>query len=98
MWTHPGGCAILVRSGTHIRTVLPTTDAVQQLWEAGRWCHATILLGSGRSFLHVASIYATVDNPKAADAALFAVLEELAPLGEVPIILTGDFNIFGITG
>ena len=94
MWSaHAGGCAIAVRSGAPIRCIPPTTDAMKQLWDAGRWCHATIPWGTGRSFLHVASLNAPVDNPKAADAALFAALEELAPLGEVPILLTGDFNL-----
>ena len=94
MWSaHAGGCAIAVRSGTPLRSIPATTDAVKRLWEAGRWCSATIPWGNGRSFLHVASLYAPVDDARAADAALFAALVELAALGEVPILLAGDFNL-----
>ena len=65
----------------------------------GRWCHATIPWGNGRSFLHVASLYAPVDDARAADAALFAALVVmaalvvLAALAKVPILLDGDFNL-----
>ena len=94
MWSaHAGGCAIAVRSGTPLRSIPATTDAVKRLWEAGRWCHATIHWGNWRYFLHVASLYAPVDDAQAADAALFAALVELAALGEVPILLAGDFNL-----
>ena len=94
MWSaHAGGCALAVRSGTPIRGIPPSSQAVQRLWDAGRWCHATIPWGKGRSFLHIASLYAPVDDPPAADAALFAAFAELAPLGEVPILLAGDFNL-----
>ena len=59
LWSaHCGGCAIAVHADTPIRGVPPATDAGRQLWEASRWCHATITWGNGRSFLHVASIYA----------------------------------------
>ena len=90
---HAGGCAIAARAGTPLRALSPTTAAVKQLWEAGRWCHATLPWGTGRSFLHVASLYAPVDDAQAADASIFAALTELAALGEVPILLTGDFNL-----
>ena len=100
MWSaHAGGCAIAVRSGTPLRSIPATTDAVKRLWEAGRWCHATIPWGNWRSFLHVASIYALVDDARAADAAIFAALVVmaalvvLAALAKVPILLAGDFNL-----
>ena len=94
MWSaHAGGCAVAARCGTPVRAVPPATEAVRRLWEAGRWCHATLPWGCGASFLHVASLYAPVNDAKAADAALFAALTELAALGEVPIILAGDFNL-----
>ena len=50
-------------------------------------------LGNWRSFLHVASIYAPEDDARAANAALFAAIVELAAIGEVPILLAGDFNL-----
>ena len=34
-----------------------------------------------------------MDNAQTADAAIFAALAELAALGEVPILLTGGFNL-----
>ena len=64
LWsTHAGGCAVAVRCGTPIRPIPPVSEAVRALWEAGRWCHATIPWGGGSS------------------------------LGEVPILLAGDFNL-----
>ena len=94
MWSaHAGGCVLAVRSGIPIRQIPPATEAVQRLWDAGRWCHASFPWGTGRSFLHVASLYAPVDDPQAADAALYAAFAELAALGEVPILLAGDLNL-----
>ena len=94
MWSaNAVGCAIPVRSGTPIRPIPTTMAAVQRLLEAGRWCHATIPWGCRRSFIHVAPMYAPVDDAQAANADLFAALTQLAALGEVPILLTADFNM-----
>lgn len=93
-----GGVAILVQKTTPSQLVVPKGDLAKGLWESGRWCHATIATGTGRNFLHLISVYGFAHDPtnssnRLNDALLAQVFEEAASLGEVPVVIAGDFNI-----
>ena len=69
-----------------------------KLWDTGRWCHATGPRGSGRHLLHVVSVYGyvgsgTPEEERRNDDLLREVLSVASTLGEVPIVVAGDFNI-----
>ena len=92
-----GGVAVLARRGLPLRLVPPHDDAERMLWETGRWCHATIPYGSGRHLLHLMSVYGYTgsgkpDENRRNDDLLRDVLAVASTLGDVPIVVAGDFN------
>ena len=93
-----GGVAVLARHGLPLRGVPPHDDAEKRLWETGRWCHATVPYGSGRHLLHLMSVYGYTgssqpDEVRRNDDLLRDVLVVASALGDVPIVVAGDFNI-----
>eukprot|EP01060_Flectonema_neradi_P010365 TRINITY_DN1744_c0_g1_i8.p1 TRINITY_DN1744_c0_g1~~TRINITY_DN1744_c0_g1_i8.p1 ORF type:complete len:1749 (+),score=244.11 TRINITY_DN1744_c0_g1_i8:3140-8386(+) len=82
-----GGVAILVKKGTPVRRIHH-----QQLDETCRFVHAGIAYGKGK-VLHVFSFYGIVGNAERTEILIQEMLTEAAALGNVPVLIAGDFNL-----
>eukprot|EP00973_Karenia_brevis_P084599 11740044-Karenia_brevis.AAC.1 len=89
----------MVKSHLPAATVPADNDLRSKLWETGRWMHAVIGLGQRRPALHVFSIWGipgaetNADKMACNEAFLRDVFEAAAELGDVPIVIAGDFNV-----
>eukprot|EP00973_Karenia_brevis_P090336 12402088-Karenia_brevis.AAC.1 len=93
-----GGVGILVKKGLLARHV-PTDTALRQwLWETGRWVHIVVALGQGKDMLHIIAIYGYTraqscpQAKKSNEEFLKRAFEATAELGNVPVVILGDFN------
>ena len=92
-----GGVGVLVRK-QHQAAPSPRTEIGEELYNTGRWQSCVIKLHRGNSLLHVVSVYG---HPGANDGGeemerneefLTNVFLEAASLGNVPVVIGGDFN------
>ena len=96
--TH-GGMAFVIEDGVPAETVLPNTATTQCLWDSGRWMHDVSPIGVGHQNLHLMNIYgysgaiAHPDRTAQNEQLLKDVLNAAASLGNVPILICGDFNV-----
>eukprot|EP01060_Flectonema_neradi_P018899 TRINITY_DN2585_c0_g1_i5.p1 TRINITY_DN2585_c0_g1~~TRINITY_DN2585_c0_g1_i5.p1 ORF type:complete len:1775 (+),score=233.22 TRINITY_DN2585_c0_g1_i5:396-5720(+) len=82
-----GGVAVLARRGTPMRRFQhPELDAT------GRFVHAGLAYGKGKT-LHVFSFYGQVGNAEQTEVLIEKMLAEAAALGNVPVVIAGDFNL-----
>ena len=94
-----GGVAVMVRDGFPASRGPVDTDTRRRLWESGRWVHVEIAAGEGRQVVHLMSIYGHTGADRAAEpkqkneAFLKDVFLAAAELGDVPIMIAGDFNV-----
>ena len=94
-----GGVAVMTRKGLIACRQPADTPAKERLWKTGRWVHVAISVGDGRVVLHVMSVYGWTGSEQKFEAMtanenLFRDMFEVAAgLGEVPIIIAGDFNV-----
>ena len=93
-----GGVGVLVRT-KHQVAPSPRTDAGEELFKTGRWQSCVIKLNRSSSLLHVVTVYG---YPGANDGGeemekneefLTNVFLEAASLGNVPVVIGGDFNV-----
>ncbi|CAE8724944.1 unnamed protein product, partial [Polarella glacialis] len=96
--TH-GGVGVSVRRGIPVSRGPIDTPLKQRLWDSGRCVHAMIAYGSGNAVLHVFSVYCFTGAHLHPDAMsknetfLQDVFEAVAELGNVPVLIMGDFNV-----
>ena len=94
-----GGVAVIAKKGLVARRQPADTAAKQRLWQTGRWVHVAISTGEGHVVLHVMSVYGWTGAEQKFDAMvaneqlLRDVFEVAAELGDVPVIVAGDFNV-----
>lgn len=88
-----GGVGILVKEGIPAKAAAIVGTAMQELWDSRRWCHTMVAYGSGRTVLHVMSVYGYVGEELKTEELLTKVFEVAAGLGKVPILIVGDLNI-----
>ena len=95
----PGGVCILARRHIRLQAVPMDRDEGPGLFESGRVVHAAAALGDGTSILHVFSFYGHPNaghDPQARtknEALLQQLLSYIARLGNVPVLILGDFNV-----
>ena len=95
-----GGVAIMARAGIPFRRVEPASEVTKRLWESGRWVHACVGFGDGKSVVHVFSVYGFTnsrtwcpDIMAKNEALLSDVFEAAAELGNVRVVILGDLNV-----
>ena len=95
-----GGVAVFVREGLPCHRVDPKSEVTKRLWETGRWVHAAIAYGNASQTLHIFSIYGHTNARQCKpdimarnEAFLSDVMAAAAELGNVPILILGDFNV-----
>ena len=86
-WTAAGGVAILTRTGTPVRRIKH-----ERLDNTGRFVHAGVSYGNGK-VLHVFSFYGDVRSAVHTEELIAEMLVEAAALGDVPVLIAGDFNV-----
>ena len=94
----PGGVCILARTGLGLQVVQASCDLGRELWESRRFVHAAIPTGTGKTVLHFISFYGVTNahtdpNARAENERLLSLLlKYVAQLGQVPVLLFGDWN------
>ena len=92
-----GGVGILIRKG-HDGGPSPRTEIGEQLKETGRWMSSVIKIHRSGTLLHVVSLYGYPGATDGGEATfmneefLRKVFDEATTLGDVPIVVCGDFN------
>eukprot|EP00660_Eupelagonema_oceanica_P002110 gene2110-biopygen23759 len=102
------GVGVMVRRGLPMQAGPRDTERRKRLWATGRWTHCVIGTGNGAQALHVMSLYGHTGanqfaNDKKAcggkqayeanEKLLADTLEAAAELGDVPVLILGDFNV-----
>ena len=94
-----GGVAILARPGVPLQTARCTSDVQRELWDTGRWVHATAAHGDGKTVVHLMCVYGhsgAAGNRVRMDRnedLLRKVFVAAAELGNVPVLILGDINV-----
>ncbi|KAJ9458041.1 putative ubiquitin thioesterase L96 [Diplonema papillatum] len=89
----PGGVAFHVRDRSTKVWQPPMGHAAEQrLWETGRWQHLAVPYGDGKRMLHLMTVYAHARGRARREELLEAVFEVAAGLGDVPVLVMGDWN------
>ena len=92
-----GGVGILIRKG-HDGGPSPRTDIGEELKETGRWMSSVVKAHKSGTLLHVISLYGFPGATEGGEAAfqneefLRKVFDEASTLGDVPVLVCGDFN------
>ena len=92
-----GGVGVFSR-GRMLKKVAPSSTEEQELIDTKRFVHAVTPLGDGKQCLHVISFYGITNSARSGPAKakneeiLAKLFRVLAQLGQVPILLMGDFN------
>ncbi|KAJ9456897.1 hypothetical protein DIPPA_17327 [Diplonema papillatum] len=88
-----GGVAFHVRDRSTKVWQPPMGHAAEQrLWETGRWQHLAVPYGDGKRMLHLMTVYAHARGRARREELLEAVFEVAAGLGDVPVLVMGDWN------
>ena len=93
-----GGVAVIVRRGLPAIVAPADSPVRQKLWASGPWMHCILCVANGTQTIHLMSIYghsASEQNAeaKALNEALLAdVFSVAAELGNVPVVIGGDFS------
>ena len=83
----------------HLATYTPRTSLGEELYQSGRWVCNTVRVAGGSQLLHIVSVYG---HPGANEGGtvmqeneilLQQVFDEAGSLGDVPVVLCGDFNV-----
>ncbi|KAJ9444445.1 Retrovirus-related Pol polyprotein from type-1 retrotransposable element R2 [Diplonema papillatum] len=90
--TEYGGVAFSAATELPARAV-PPGELTKRHWEKGRFAHAQVAYGDGRRSLSMMSIYGVVSDEDATEEILADTLSYAATLGDVPILIAGDFNV-----
>ena len=92
-----GGVGILIRQ-KHQGGPSPRSAVGEELKETGRWFSTVIKLNKSGSLLHLVTVYGFPGANEGGEAAfqneafLRKVFDESSTLGDVPVIICGDFN------
>ena len=92
-----GGVAIAARPALNLRAVPPNCPASQALWDTTRFCHGVVCFEG--QVVHVISFYGFTnaarhpEQRRANESLLKQMFAFLACLGDVPIVILGDFNV-----
>lgn len=92
-----GGVGIMVRK-QHQATSSPRTEIGDRLFETGRWQSCAIKINRGGCLVHVVSVYGFPganeggEEMEQNEALIQDVFLEAASLGDVPVVIGGDFN------
>ena len=92
----PGGVAIMAKRGLNLQRVPPRCEDGYWLWNTTRFCHGIIEASVG--VIHVFCVYGHTNawNNRAQrdrnEELLSRLVRYMSSLGDVPIILLGDFN------
>ena len=93
-----GGVGFLL-ANHHCATSSPRSDVGNQLFESGRWNSIAVRINSGGLIIHVVTVYGFPranegGEPMESNEQLLSdVFSEATSLGNVPVIVLGDFNI-----
>ena len=93
-----GGVGILVHK-RHQAAPSLRTEVGEKLYNTGRWQSCVIKLNGSSSLIHVVTVYGFLgandggDDMKNNEDLLPEIFLETASLGDVPIIVGGDFNV-----
>ena len=91
-----GGVAILARTGLRMQAVSPVSAEAHWLWNTTRFCHAVVEFSIG--MVHIISVYGHTNawsnsSQRVRNEELLSnLLRYIATLGDVPVLLLGDFN------
>ena len=94
-----GGVAIVTRNGLTLQSVKPVCEVETRLFETRRFVHAAFGIGNGSRVAHVFCVYgfSGANNCTRRMAMNEQLLSDTfhvaAGLGEVPVVLAGDFNV-----
>ena len=83
-----GGVAVLAKHNAPIRRI----RGPKVLEDSGRYVHAGVAYGKGK-VLHAISFYGDVRSEANTEELLKLTLREAAALGDVPVLIGGDFNM-----
>ena len=92
----PGGAAVLARCGLRVQAVPPQGADANWLWNTSRFCHAVVEFSIG--MVHVISVYghtnawSNISQRNKNEELLTVLFRYIASLGDVPILILGDFN------
>ena len=95
VWDAPqGGVAIMVRQGWAARLIKPEKgdELANALWTSTRFVHVHLMTGNGATAMNVISCYGVPRNRQLNDDLFQLVVKYTIRLGNVPLILAGDFN------
>ena len=93
-----GGVGFL-HSRVHAVAPSPRTNVGDKLWQSGRWQSLAVRINSSGAIIHIVSIYG---HPRANEGGevmdvneefLSDIFAEAGSLGNVPVLVIGDFNI-----
>lgn len=89
----------MVQNGVDAYRCPVDTATRRRLWESGRWVNVAVAVADGRQVLHVMSVYgytgASANNvaKRQNERLLQDVFETAVELGNVPVMILGDFNV-----
>ena len=92
----PGGVAVLARRGIRMQAVPPEGAEGLWLWNTTRFCHAVVEFSIG--MVHVISVYghtnawSKISQRLKNEEFLSYLFRYVAALGDVPLLLLGDFQ------
>eukprot|EP00754_Rhynchopus_humris_P016063 Rhum_TRINITY_DN14491_c0_g1::Rhum_TRINITY_DN14491_c0_g1_i1::g.91124::m.91124 len=92
------GVGFLVPRNVPARLVQPRTAAAAKMTKDARLVQCKIAIGVGRTWVHVLNFYAPVTSSYATafgtrEQMFTDLIEEAASLGNVPVLLVGDWNV-----
>ena len=93
-----GGVGVCVRD-RHLVCPTPRTALGEELYQTGRWQSAAVRVSASSTLLHVVTIYGFPRANEGGDAMenneafLSKVFLEARSLGDVPVLICGDFNV-----
>ena len=96
----PGrGVAIIAKADVPCRKVEAKSALERELFDTGRYVHATVSVGTGHTVIHAISIYGFTGAGQHTavmtknERFLRDVFKVAAELGDVPVAILGDFNV-----
>ena len=89
------GVGLLVQRRVPAQIVQTGTAEAKQLWNSGRFLHAKVITGVGRQWLHIFVWYGFASGKRKVllnQEHVTLMLREVAALGNVPVVMLGDWN------
>ena len=89
------GVGLIVQRRVPAQIVQTGTAEAKQLWNSGRFLHAKVITGVGRQWLHIFVWYGFASGKRKVrlnQEHVTLMLREVAALGNVPVVMLGDWN------